>query len=566
MLSDDPEYRAWHLGEAATAPDESVAALLEQSAQRANARGDAVGAIVRLHRSADLSPAPSSRSRRLALAAYLGAESVGEAGQAGRLLAEARGGDRSPLLAVTAAAALLINGDGDVPTAHALLAAAIESGDHAAGGRDDELTESMHSLLLLSRYAATEQAWQRYFALYDRLEQPVDPDLVLLTQVYSETVDPAPALVEELTARLAGLHREPDPGRVVRLGSAVQYLDQIGPAHDDLWRVVRQGRAGEAPGRRHITALGMLGRDLFHAGQWDTVAEIADEGARLCTEYGFSFPIWIFRSQLGLLAAARGEGSAVSEDLIRWSTARRAAGVEMFARHALALHHVGQGDFAAAYREAASISPAGSLPGHLPQALWVAFDLVESALRTGRRAEAVAHAEALRAAGVTRLSPRLALIAAGATALVAPDDEARTAYERALSVAHAGRWPFDHARVRLAFGERLRRLSATADARTELLAAADAFRRLAATPWLDRAENELRATGLTRPRRASTEPPVLTRREREIAELAAAGLTNREIGQRLFLSHRTVGSHLYQIFPKLGVRGRAGLRDALPPR
>ncbi|MBM2619362.1 helix-turn-helix transcriptional regulator [Actinoplanes sp. LDG1-06] len=87
-------------------------------------------------------------------------------------------------------------------------------------------------------------------------------------------------------------------------------------------------------------------------------------------------------------------------------------------------------------------------------------------------------------------------------------------------------------------------------------------RGVGASPWRERAENELRATGLSRPR-ARNRPPELTAREREIAELAAAGLTSKEIGERLFLSHRTVGSHLYQVFPKLGLRGRAGLRDAL---
>jgi DNA-binding CsgD family transcriptional regulator len=466
------------------------------------------------------------------------------------------------LLAATASAALLINNDGDVPAAHDLLASAVEAGDHGFAGGDDALTQALHNLLLLTRYAGTAEAWARYLALFDRLKPPVDPDLTLLTRVYADTADPDPALIAGLLAELAGLRREADPNRVVRVGSAVQYLDRIGAVQEDLWRVVRQGRAGAAPTRRRITALAMLGRELFHQGQWDTVAEIADEGSRLCTESGFPFPLWIFRSQQGLIAAARGEGASINEELLRWATARRAGGVEMFARHGLALHHIGRRDFSAAYREATAIAPPGLLPGHLPQALWVALDLVEAAVRTGRRAEAVAHTAALRRAGATRLSSRLGLIAAGATALVAGDEEVRAEFGRALAAPEAARWPFDRARVRLAFAERLRRMNAVEEARAELGEAADAFRRLGAAPWWERAENELRATGLSRPRTAGRLPE-LTAREREIAELAAAGLTNKEIGERLFLSHRTVGSHLYQLFPKLGLRGRAGLRDAL---
>jgi DNA-binding CsgD family transcriptional regulator len=562
-LHDHPERRAWHLGEAAADPDEQVATLLERSAQPATARGDPMGAILRLHRAADLSPDPAGRARRLARAAYLGAESVGEDSSADRFLEETGRSAATPLLAVTATAALQINGDGDVTTGYALLASAIETGDHGFDGRDDALTQALHTLLLLARYAGTAAAWDRYLALFARLRAPVDPDLALVTRVYADTTDPDPAVIADLDAQLTGLRREPDPHRVVRIGSAVQYLDRVSTVQNDLWRVVRQGRAGAAPARRRITALGLLGRELFHAGAWDTVAEIAEEGRALCTERGFPFPAWIFRSQQGLLAAARGEDPAGSDDLLRWAVARQAGGVERFARHALALHHIGRGDFAAAYREATTIAPPGRLPRYLPQALWAGLDLVEAAVRTGHRAEAVAHAAALRRAGATRLSSRLGLLAAGATALIADDGEARAAFGRALSPPDVARWPFDRARVRLAYGERLRRLGAVQEARTELSGAADVFRRLGAAPWRDRAENELRATGLSRPRPAAGEPPVLTAREREIAELAAAGLTNREIGARLFLSHRTVGSHLYQLFPKLGLRSRAGLRDAL---
>jgi DNA-binding CsgD family transcriptional regulator len=85
-------------------------------------------------------------------------------------------------------------------------------------------------------------------------------------------------------------------------------------------------------------------------------------------------------------------------------------------------------------------------------------------------------------------------------------------------------------------------------------------------PWALRAGNELRASGLTSTRIDGPGPASLTPQEREIAEFAAAGLTNKQIAERLFMSHRTVGAHLYRVFPKLGVTSRAAFRDALAAR
>jgi DNA-binding NarL/FixJ family response regulator len=101
------------------------------------------------------------------------------------------------------------------------------------------------------------------------------------------------------------------------------------------------------------------------------------------------------------------------------------------------------------------------------------------------------------------------------------------------------------------------------EARVQLNAAHGVFERLRARPWMDRASAELRATGQTKPRARDNVLDRLTPQEFEIASLAASGLTNKQIAERLFLSHRTVGGHLHRAFPKLGVATRAALRDAL---
>src|SRR5262249_48992818 len=133
----------------------------------------------------------------------------------------------------------------------------------------------------------------------------------------------------------------------------------------------------------------------------------------------------------------------------------------------------------------------------------------------------------------------------------------------ALAVPGAARWPFDYARVQLAYGEHLRRSRALTEARAQLAAALETFECLGAVPWASRAAGELRATGQTKPHARELAPDPLTPQEREIAALAAAGLSNKQIAQRLYLSPKTVGNHLFRIFPKLGITSRAALRDAL---
>jgi len=126
-------------------------------------------------------------------------------------------------------------------------------------------------------------------------------------------------------------------------------------------------------------------------------------------------------------------------------------------------------------------------------------------------------------------------------------------------------WPFERAQLQLDYGGWLRRQRRINDAKPVLAAALETFRRLGAAPWTRRAEAELRACGVT----AQAQPTVpgalgeLTAQQREIVILAGRGLTNGEIADRLFLSPRTVASHLYRSYPKLGIAGRHQLRDLI---
>jgi DNA-binding CsgD family transcriptional regulator len=303
-------------------------------------------------------------------------------------------------------------------------------------------------------------------------------------------------------------------------------------------------------------------------GRWDEAVALADEGVALAERLGYRrYTVilgWYIRS---LVQAARGGQEeavlATADELAAWGEPRGVGMAAQFAAHVRGVVALGAGRWDEALAAVTAISPAGTLPAWTPHALWVALDLVEAAVRAGRREEAAAHAEALRRAGVARLSPRLELVTLGATAMAADDDAAGPAFDRALAVPHAGRWPFDHARVRLAHAEHLRRRRDLARAREEFREAIDTFDRLGAAPWSARAAAGLRASGRQATRPARPDTADLSARDWRVLRLAASGLTNKQIGAQLYLSPRTVGATLYRLYPRFGITSRAALRDAL---
>jgi DNA-binding CsgD family transcriptional regulator len=260
---------------------------------------------------------------------------------------------------------------------------------------------------------------------------------------------------------------------------------------------------------------------------------------------------------------ATADARTLADQITRWSAPRGVRYLQSGARHAQVLAALGESDFEAAYQHASAVAATGLLGSHAPHGAWVALDLVEAALRTGRADEAIAHVRGLQTADVAAISPRMQLLATAAAAMTAADEDAFGEFEKALAVPGTDRWPFDLGRVHLLYGERLRRAGRMAQSREHFTAALDTFGGLGAPTWMERAAQELRATGQTRQRTEGWQMDALTPQELEIATFAAAGLSNKEIGSRLYLSHRTIGAHLYRIFPKLGVTSRAALRDAL---
>nr|WSY48996.1 AAA family ATPase [Streptomyces sp. NBC_00886] len=567
--ADRPERRAWHLARAAVEPTEEVASLLEEVARDTVRRGDAGGAIAALLRAAELSPRGYERSRRIAEAAYLGADLTGDLRDVPRLLEEARladGGRAGPLVAAVAAAHhILLSGEGDLNTAHRLLVGAIEMQHQPYDAADATMIDALYTLAWLCQSSQRAELWKPLHRALGLLKPEVPDQLALTLSTMADPARTAPPALGRLDEVIASLDQESDPVRVIRIAMASLYVDRLPACRTALRRVLRDGRDNSSLAVE-IQGLVYLGRDHFAAGEWDELETQAAQGRGLGEAHNYQLLSTEFLYQRALVAAARGDETAtkaLTDEMTLWATPRGVGSYLSCASHARTLAALGRGRFEDAYRHACSISRAGELASHVPPALFVVMDLVEAAARTSRAAEAAAHAAAAHEAGIAAISPRLALLVKASAAIAAVDHEAIDLFEEALAVPGTDRWPFELARVRLAYGERLRRVKSTTEARTRLADAIDTFERLGARPWAARAGNELRATGLSVGAAGVTGPTSLTPQQREIALLAAAGLTNKQIAERLFLSPRTVAAHMRQLFPKLGVASRAALRDAL---
>ena len=489
-LTGEPERCAWHLARAAAGPDERVAGLLEHSAHRIRHRGDAAGAVTALLRAADLTPPGAERSRRLAEAAYLGAVVTGGLRDVPRLLHDARTaneGDAGSLVASVAAAHhLQLSGDGDIDTAHRLLVGAIEMQPKPYDAASDTMVEALYTLGWVCYFGGRAELWAPFHQALGQLTPDVPELLALLSATFADPARTALPALGQIDAAVAALTEQTDPVWVARVGLACMFVDRLTGCRSALYRILRDGQDGRAV-TLSLHALSLLGLDHFMTGEWEALQALADDHVSLCRTHNYRLLEFLGGLYLqAMLAAARGDDATtrtLTDQMTRWAIPRRVGLILRLAAQARTLSALTRGDFEAAYQSATTITPPGELADHVPHALWLTLDLTEAAVRTGRHAEAAAHVAAVRQAGAAAISPRQALTTEGAAAIAAPDHEAAALFERALTVPGAERWPFDRARIQLTFGERLRRMKATTDARAHLTAALDTFQRLGAAPW-----------------------------------------------------------------------------------
>jgi DNA-binding CsgD family transcriptional regulator len=567
-LANDAEQRAWHLAEATVDTDETVASMLEDAAHRKLRRGDTVGAVVALTRSSELSPLDVARGRRLAEAAFIGSNVTGTLADASSLLVAARRTaleGTGSLFAATAASFIMVNGNGDVDAAYRLLVRAIETERANPDVDRVALEEALHMLGFLAYMGASGEWWSPFYESLSSFPGPLPETLYLTGTVFADPCWASAEALGRLDQSIADLG-EDDSILGMRIANLCPFVDRLPQCRDFLWRVVDEGRGGDSMALA-IRALALLGVDYQLVGRWDEAEAITAECIELARVHGHELQSLFPRQSQAMLAAYRGDTATVermANEMMLWATPRRARAIHTFWHMALHSAARGRGDFEIAYQHATAITPPGELPHFISTAVFTLLGFVESAVRTGRQAEAVAHVQAMRDGNLASISSRLALVVAGAEAMVAHREEATRLFTRALALPGAEEWVYDFACVELSFGEHLRRSRAIREARVHLQAAAEVFTQLKAEPWLRRAMTELRATRLGGGRIVDQgRGEMLTRQELEVASLAARGLTNKQIGERLGMSPRTVGTHLYRSFPKLGITSRAALRDAL---
>jgi DNA-binding CsgD family transcriptional regulator len=348
----------------------------------------------------------------------------------------------------------------------------------------------------------------------------------------------------------------PSPGARTRTAGAVHRL----VSETAIW-----GGRVESATEAAIHALVTLCVDDLLTGDWDELLRVANEALGLCEAHGYRELRWPFWFAGGIVAAARGQQTKAHElaDRIdQWGGRRACVDVQLYARFLRCQAAEATGDYDRAFREISVLGVPSVFSANLSLSMWASLDFVSCAVRANQQDAAEAFVTMTAAVDTETLSPRVHLLTACASA-IATTAPADGVVEGIVETPDLGRWPFDLARVELARGEGLRRGRSLVEARSHLARASALFEGLGAKPWLDRAQQELRASGGQRTGRGVARGTALTPQEQEIAELAARGLTNRQIAATIYLSPRTVSAHLYRIFPKLGVSSRAALRDAL---
>ncbi|MGW9477310.1 ATP-binding protein [Saccharomonospora azurea] len=572
---DDADRRAWQLAAAATGPDEEVAAALEHSVEHARARGGYAAVAAAYERAAALSPGRCGRARRLSAAARAAAD----AGSPDRALALVREAEQfctttAGRVAAATIHAVLAQDQHRFDEAYEVLR------DTALRVADDDPASASHLL-----FWAGHSAWfggdaakaEHAASTAERLGLASAPALRSLVRAASgspvEAADALRALVDTAAHLFPACDDRPLRWRG-RLAVATWrlLLHDHAAARDTALTVLRECRA-EASDGVLAPALSVLARAEFALGEHRRARDAAEEGLRLADEAGQAGPASELSGVLALLAALRGDAEATA------AHARRASLAD--ASHAFALLDLGRGRHDAALHHL-DAAPRGGVTGWLP----TAAALAEATARTHnadtdpnarhrrwhRARDAVdTYAQATRHSGTDR-TRAVTLRMRALLAECAPEgcaDEPDALYARAVDLhrrdPHAA---FDRARTELGYGEFLRRRRRTTEARAHLRTASTIFEKLGAQAWAERARTELRASGeQLRPHAAGSSELIarLTPQEQRVVGLAAHGLSNRAIGERLFLSPRTVGYHLYKAFPKLGVASRRELaRLGLP--
>ena len=562
----DADRRAWHRALAAEGPDEDVAAELERSAGRAQARGGAAATAAFLDRAVALTPDPARRRER-ALAAAQASIQAGTFTTARGLLAMAEAGPLQEFqraqIDLLQAQLAFISSRGTEATPLLLAAARrLEPLDIAIARETyvDAFSAAMFGARLNGTIGMPEVAQAARAAPRPTDAEPASADLLL---------DALVALVDDYETA------------VPRCREAVQRLSSATASSKERLRWLWQGSvvALEIWDDEHARSLSHSSVEI--ARETGTLSELA-LALSACT------PILVFCGDLATAAATVLETDSVQEatgirsapygalivsawrgrqaetrdliDATERQAAARGEGIGLaISAYARAVLCTGLG----LYEEALAAAVAASEHREMVAENWGLSELVEPATRCGRTDLAADAIDRLAAKSQATRSEWALGIEARARALVEQGADAERWFRTAIEHLGRTRVRAELSRTHLLYGEWLRRESRRLDARAELNVALELFTSMGMEAFAERAGSELVATGEKARRRIATTRDDLTPHERQIAELARDGLSNAEIAARLFLSRRTVEWHLRHVFSKLGIQSRRQLENAL---
>lgn len=563
----DPDRRAWHRANAADGPDEHIAAELDRSADRAQARGGIGAAAAFLERAATLSVNPAQRGER-ALAAASAKVQIGAFDGALDLLAMA---ETQHLTDLQQAKSDLVRAQIAFATSHGsdaaplLLKAAKRLQSIEPTLSRDTYINAMLAAMFAGRLAVGANVVDVARAAQAAPPPPGTrqlPDLLLdwLTIHYTDGYVAGRSAQREL---LIALDAEPSPDEQL-----IWLLLASGATHyawdDDRFEVVTSRHVELTRNRGALSdiplALSSRATALMFFGDLAGVEAVVDELRAAHDATGSSLAPY---APLGL-AAMRGDHETaipLIEATVAEVTARGEGNGLTFAWWAEAILHNGSGD----YRRALDAADrAARFPPELLSANWSLVELVEAAARTGatdRATAAVAELSELTTASGTDWALGLE---ARSRALISDGAVADGLYRESIERLARTRARTELARAHLLYGEWLRRERRRTAARNELRTAHQMFEEMGMNGFAQRARRELTATGdNTQESARTTDDRRLTAQEAQVSRLARDGLSNSEIGARLFISARTVQYHLSKVFTKLGITSRSQLDRVL---
>jgi DNA-binding CsgD family transcriptional regulator len=563
VLAGQPDRSVWHLAAATLGPDEAVAAQLEEAAGRCLDRGAVTSATHALERAADLSERPHTRGRRLLRAAELSVE----LGRPHGVLELVTKMDGAALGSSERARIALIRHlvEPREPEADAGRRTLTDVAAQVTRDGDDHLALDLVCL------AASRCWWRdpgaverrRITAALHAAGTSSEGDLRVISGLaYAEPLEHGQAIARQIRAAAVDEPTSPDTTRLLGSAAVVIGAWDLAPAllAASIAGLRSQGRLGAMP-----RVLGMQAAVAAWLADWPVAGPAAEE-ARVLAEESRQ-PVWAATADSAgaLVAAVRGDEEASA----RLAARAEAVALNFGGAHVLALARLARGAAALGSgrpEEACThfqrLFTHDDASFHATMRWWAIADFAEAAARADATHLITRHVRELESLTGPEPPWLIHTVLRHARAVLADERTAEARFQQALSAA-LPRWPFQRARLLLVYGEWLRRRRRVAESRAPLRAARESFDAVGASRWSERARHELRAAGEASRTRQVTVAERLTPQELQIAQLAAAGLSNRDIGRRLYLSHRTIESHLYRIFPKLGITSRAHLRHHL---